>query len=613
MAKGMNNTKYNSKLRSGVLRRGQFIGAFGVGSIVNLPDESVMPAAIEYWHVNAGEKIFDERLQRRLGVDYFKMLPSPLEYKDGVPAYRFPKWLFCPKCKSLRHVNEWRDLYAKTVPNALESKIPRCHIDKIKLIPSRFVVACFKGHIDDFPWVEWVHGKTECEKPDLEIKTDGSGSGLGGIWIKCKTCMKQRSMAGAFDKELHETCTGFMPWLNEYETCNADPKPRTLQRGASNVYFPKVATSIVIPPYSDDLIDDVCGTDEWFILAERNSVPVPEATKEFLIQSIAKKISRSFADVKIVIEKLLSAGTVEVVETEIDYRYSEFQAFLGNIDEGELDSRQFRIEIRQRNEYDIPGIENVVLVHRLREVRALVAFSRVKPLDRDELGPDEEKEGEKPIAVAIKHDEKTNWLPAAEVFGEGIFIRFNDLVLKEWQETNEAVRQRGMGISERFEAVCARRGSSARKISPKYLFLHTFAHMLIRQLSFECGYGGASIRERIYCDEQSTDPTMSGVLIYTASGDSDGTLGGLVRQGRPEFFNAIVRNAIQNAEWCSSDPLCIESTGQGMDSLNLAACHACCLLPETCCEEFNRLLDRGMVIGIPDNPDMGFLSRLLRR
>jgi hypothetical protein len=104
---------------------------------------------------------------------------------------------------------------------------------------------------------------------------------------------------------------------------------------------------------------------------------------------------------------------------------------------------------------------------------------------------------------------------------------------------------------------------------------------------------------------------MSGILVYTAAGDSEGTMGGLVQQGKPTRLESLFRGAIQDARWCSSDPLCIESSGQGIDSLNLAACHACSLLPETSCEEGNRHLDRALLIGTPSHPEIGFFHRLI--
>jgi len=106
---------------------------------------------------------------------------------------------------------------------------------------------------------------------------------------------------------------------------------------------------------------------------------------------------------------------------------------------------------------------------------------------------------------------------------------------------------------------------------------------------------------------------MAGLLIYTASGDSEGTMGGLVRQGEQgRLENSIVR-ALRTAAWCSSDPVCSESSGQGPDSCNLAACHSCALLPETSCEEGNRLLDRVIVIGSPKEPALGFFLEYLMK
>ena len=145
-------------------------------------------------------------------------------------------------------------------------------------------------------------------------------------------------------------------------------------------------------------------------------------------------------------------------------------------------------------------------------------------------------------------------------------------------------------------------------LNPEFILIHTFAHLIINQLSFECGYGSSSIRERIYCEKTGNEFDMCGVLIYTASGDSEGSLGGLVRQGLPGRIEDTIVDAIKNAFWCTSDPVCIQSTGQGPESCNLAACHNCAILPETCCEHGNRLLDRGVVIGKRDNLDMGFFN-----
>ena len=114
------------------------------------------------------------------------------------------------------------------------------------------------------------------------------------------------------------------------------------------------------------------------------------------------------------------------------------------------------------------------------------------------------------------------------------------------------------------------------------------------ELSLDAGYPVASLRERVYSGEG-----QSGILVYTASADSAGSLGGLSAQSQPDRIWAVVQNAIRRARWCSSDPVCIESTGSGADALNLAACHACVLLPETSCERMNHVLDRATLVGRP--------------
>ena len=174
------------------------------------------------------------------------------------------------------------------------------------------------------------------------------------------------------------------------------------------------------------------------------------------------------------------------------------------------------------------------------------------------------------------------------------------------QKCNERILSLKKGYNQRR----LERGLKETEITAKYLLLHTFAHALIAQLSFDCGYGSASLRERIYCELDEPDQPMQGVLIYTASGDSEGTLGGLVRQGEPDQMRTVIERAIHHARWCSSDPVCIESVGQGSDNANLAACHGCVLLPETSCETGNRLLDRGLIVGTASDPDIGFFSHL---
>lgn len=247
-------------------------------------------------------------------------------------------------------------------------------------------------------------------------------------------------------------------------------------------------------------------------------------------------------------------------------------------------------------EYHIPHIKSIVLVDKVRVVNALIGFSRLTPVSSTEdYG-----------YVDIKEKE-TRWYPAYEVKGEGIFIEFIQEDIDKWVESCPEVSERCARLQQNYDYSFIGR-NHPKDITPQMVMLHTLSHILISQLSFECGYSIASLSERLYCYNGNKEESMAGIFIYTASGDSEGTLGGLVRQGRPDAFPNVFRKALEKAKVCSNDPVCIMSKGQGRDSLNLAACHTCALLPETCCEEKNEFLDRGLLVGTYDNRDTGFWS-----
>ena len=100
------------------------------------------------------------------------------------------------------------------------------------------------------------------------------------------------------------------------------------------------------------------------------------------------------------------------------------------------------------------------------------------------------------------------------------------------------------------------------------------------------------MRERLYVFGDK-----AGVLIYTADGDSEGSLGGLVRQGYQDRFAKTILSALERGVWCSNDPICQELPNHGPANSIRAACHGCALLAETSCTEGNGLLDRQLVLG----------------
>ena len=231
----------------------------------------------------------------------------------------------------------------------------------------------------------------------------------------------------------------------------------------------------------------------------------------------------------------------------------------------------------------------------------LAGFTRVYPHDGARL---EDRKGL--LRKDILHGQD-DWLPAYIVFGEGIFIELEEGQLRQWENRTD-VSSRVQRLDDQYQKVSQTRRLRNRSIDQRFVLLHTLSHLLMNRLTFECGYSSAALRERLYYSSNPDYP-MAGILIYTAAGDAEGTMGGLVRRGKPGNLEPVVRRALESARWCSADPVCAEAGemgGQGPDSLNLAACHNCVLVPETACEEFNRFLDRGIVIRGPGTADMGF-------
>lgn len=282
--------------------------------------------------------------------------------------------------------------------------------------------------------------------------------------------------------------------------------------------------------------------------------------------------------------------------SEDDYRLAEYKLLIKNSGGEALHFYCKNKPITAYNPVIKDYFKSISLVPKLRESRAFVGFSRLEP------------GGVMPLSDKKRMLRRGpgDWLPAIEVFGEGIFFEFDAQALEKWAG-RPAVKERTATLNAMYQDSFLAEIIPGY-INPAFVMIHTFAHLLINQLSYECGYGSSAIRERLYCARCGDTRQMKGLLIYTASGDADGSLGGLVRQGEPGRLEDTIMAAIENARWCSADPICIQTEGQRADSCNLAACHTCALLPETCCELGNRLLDRGLVIGTLEETACGFFN-----
>jgi len=618
----MNNIKNSFRLNKNThnVRFGQALAPFGAGAMVDFKDQTLMAAAPEYW--KEFQEIHDERLEKLLNVEKFN-LPPDKDSISGLPFVRFPNWYFCPKCKVLKSLKDWeKDFRPSKRSKDSNMRAPKCMECNAMLVPAGIVIACEAGHIDDFPWKKWVHYRSkrpECNNNILKIKDGSSALGLEGLIVECK-CGAKASLKGSFSENAFEKmeyrCTGNLPWKGKHVKGCSNP-PKALQRGAMNIYFPKVVSSIVIPPYSSEINTLVEKSKKFSALLDQLKDEEYVAFKgkdniiSLYVDKIANEIHQDSKVIQIILNSKMKVDEETKAATKEEYRQEEYNALIGNIPPQCMNERDFKIEIQTNiDTYGIKMLSKVTLVKKLREVRALVGFSRLNPSEQTSMSGFDEDQNMSSGFIPIKEKE-TNWYPAYEARGEGIFIELDENQIINWIFKNPKVTQRVGLLNQRYNAFQNKNGSPNREVTPKFVLLHTIAHLLIKELSFECGYSSASLTERIFCNTTDGSINMSGILVYTASGDSEGTLGGLVRQGKSDMLPYIIRNAVKRATWCSSDPICIESTVQGRDGLNLSACHACTLISETSCEEFNVLLDRALIIGTLEDKKIGFFVDIL--
>jgi Domain of unknown function (DUF1998) len=564
----------------GGIRPSQLVTTFGPGSLVDFKDDSVMIMGLQDWKEQEGyyRKIFEPRLSTKLNISYF-LQPQSVKHKGGIPAISFPKYRVCSKC----------GLLSKLFKMDHKGFFCDCNTKKIPTYPARLIMACENGHIDDFPWEEWCHDGHDklCNEPELYITTLGKSSSLDDILIRCKSCKAKKTLAGALKrnalKQIFGSCNGNSPWKREKsKSCKCIP--RGLQRGASNVYFSSTVSALSIPPWTDNMQEIV--SSKWTNIKKNIEKRGIDG-----IEPILDIIFPDYSDEDL--EKIYIAikNQYQMDQETMDIRYEEWKAFQDKSNR----SKHFHIEEESVDPSISKYISRVVLAHRLREIRAIRGFTRI-----DYPDPNDESN----ISYSyLSSDRDIDWLPGVEVLGEGIFIQLNENELKNWEKELVEGSNRYKQLLTRYQDWRIEKGwEQDQRFTERFILLHSLSHVLIRELSLSCGYSSNSIREKIY-----SGPNMCGVLLYTGSPDSDGSLGGIIQQGRKEQFHKLLKQAIERAKVCTSDPLCSESENVIESKLNLSACHACSLISETSCEWSNLLLDRLSLIKTDEN-EYGFFD-----
>jgi len=597
----------------GELRPSQLIFTFGIGSLIDLPNMSALVMGLDDWDTRYCKEIEEERLvaaiQKRLGAQMTRLYLPPIKLDSmerdptapavGVPVAPFPRWLRCSLCDTLATVESGvfklvQDPYR---PDKTEYVHQGCLKSQGSRAPSarsvRFLLACREGHLTDFPWLNFVHkGNVPCRPATLTLREFGASGDASDIVVKCHSCGSERRMADAFDPDAQVACSGHHPHLRLLESgCKEQAKAILL--GSSNSWFPTALSALSVPRAVDKLSKLI--EEQWAELKDTDDIDEIRLLRKKLqkFQSLIPLFTEFKDEAIWTAVEAKRAGAIKGKAPADDLKLPEWLAF--SQPGSAAENRDFKLKQVAPPLGFESLMENTVLVERVREVRALMGFTRI------------ESNADFAEATVLKDGRLTNlsraspkWLPASEVRGEGIFIRLREEAVLAW-EAKPAVQQ----LAQEFLA-SHKAWRTLRKLQPpeegfpgiRLVLLHSLSHALMRQIVLDCGYTSASVRERLYSRLPDEDGgPMVGILLYTAAPDSEGTLGGLVELGDPLTLGRHLSQALESIRLCASDPLCSEhrpeTLGRGIQG---ACCHACQFAPETSCERGNRYLDRSVLV-----------------
>jgi hypothetical protein len=605
--------------RVGELRPNQLLHTYGIGSVADLPNLSVMVSGLDDWNLANAERVVEDRLlaavQAQLGtqVETLRTPPYTQETGDpfgewartGVPVRLFPRWLRCSDTRCNRLAPVETGLFELLVDPWRPERVRYVHgcrghgQGRPTAVPARFTLACERGHLDEFPWKYYVHNGVTPENGEhtLRLTEQGTTGEAANLIIQCSCGEAQRSMAPAFGQDAGKrlpACRGRHLHLDSFEPCGL--ATRTLGLGATNGWFAMRLRAFSLPRGTNDAEQRVA--DNWGQLSLLAGMPEPLA-RQMLPNLACWPDLADFGtdDVwKAIVAHQSGDGGGHDTD-DLDLASPEWEAFTQSqeITLPDFTTRRERPPANAR-----PWLRDVTLVPRLREVSALYGFTRIDAPEWDVTSTDADR------AVRLSRD-ASSWVPCAQTRGEGIFLRFDETTLRAWEQRSDVQAHKKI-LNAAHEAWRAdRRLPAGQWPGMRYVLLHTFAHAVIRELALECGYSASGIAERVYA--RSGDQPMAGVLLYTAAPDSEGTLGGLVSLGQRDRLGQIIDQALHAARLCSSDPLCAEHDPRDRRVLYGAACHACLFAAETSCERGNHYLDRRLLVDTVAGADAAFLPR----
>lgn len=621
----------------GEVRHSQLITTYGPGAMVDLPDCSVVIGGLNYWSNGPDqqpERIEEPRLiaklRQTLGVSTLQLQKPPIHdvgpegrnRPGGIRSPEFPNWFVAQVEESYR---DPADRPYRTRPLVEGHRLDGvwwfdADRKKHRVVPVRFVQSCPNGHLSDIDWRTFAHGKKTSCKATLWLDEAGAGNDFTEIYVRCSnpSCNARRQLSATKQKSDEQDgglpvlgfCDGHRPWLGPFgqENCaNEKGKNypnRLLVRSASNAYFPELISAISIPEPIDavrevisrhlsafERISSAAKLEIW--LEDFAPAPIAEGLSGFNPGEIFQAL------------EAIRGGKPPKEKTEALKR-QELRALLGPINELKKGEGSSRFEAELLDSSNKPAwftarVSRVLKVHRLREVMALLGFTRLEPVV-SQIDGDPLDLGVKRASIDVK---EPTWLPAVENLGEGIFLGFDANAIKSWLGS-DGVKQHLSKHQLAFKTWNKEHNLTEEKFQwpgGAYLMLHSLAHLLITEAALDCGYGASAIKERIYAFAD----IGYGILLYTGGSGSEGSLGGLVALA--ERIDELLRAALERGGLCSNDPFCASHDPEDPMEKRYAhgaACHGCLLIAETSCERRNEFLDRALVVPTLIQADAAF-------
>lgn len=551
-------------------------------------------------------QIVDAHLERRLGVNRLVQAPAVADDPDErntwfVRVARFPLSEYCinPKCR--RVVTRAPEAVSRGLCEACGPAPGSKRSWSTQQVP--LVLACVYGHLSDIPWAEWVHAPElqardaddtprhpggMCSKPLITYRV---ATDIAAPVVECDTC-KAGIDLGALRNRRYP-CTGVRPWLpgSTDEACDADAV--VLERTATSLYYPWVRSALHLPhgPHVDHrLMAFLAEPARRFILDDYPPGEGPtERDLDRLVRLAAARGIITSPD-EIVRHLEVAVSPAEDADERL-MRARELQALLDPAPKTSSATGLPPLITSPRSIDDYTGdwfagagrrFSVLTAVPRLAETRALVGFSRVEPGRPPTPADGFAQQWGGPLDASRERD----WLVAHRVYGEGFLLLFDADAVWAWEAE----------VDNSGAVFRTPRDLGTQILTARHLLAHTFSHLLVREAASVCGYALPSLRERIYVNADDDGTERTGVLIYTAEGDSYGTLGGLVELAEPGNLEKLITAAVERARWCGADPVCMHPpAGVGL-STTPGCCHHCLLVPETTCEWFNTWLDRGALV-----------------